>query len=397
MKIGIVTNLYRPYSRGGAEIIARRVAQELIARGHDVFVVTTMPFEGRSSLHLEQTETHVERLYRFYPLNFYHLLYDSGKPFFLKAFWHLIDMWNPQPAICLRRVLKQEQPDVVLTHNMKGFGLQSLKVMRELGVPHIHTLHDVQLSVPSGLILSGKEESWINRSWLRRWYERQVQRILRSPKVIISPSKFLLDFYHSRGFFQKSDVRTIPNPAPDIKLRQRTSRGDGKIRLFFAGQLEKHKGLMQLLQAVSEMDDSIELHIAGEGSLADYIADRSQRDKRIVHHGFVSFEHLVKLLDMCDATVVPSLCYENSPTVIYESLQAGVPVIASNIGGVGELVRDGENGFLIEPGNVEELKQAIIKLKDRLEEFQANATELRHQMKQFSLAKYVDKLEELMS
>ena len=123
MKIGIITNLYRPYSRGGAEIIARRVAQELIMRGHDVFVVTTMPYENLSSLHLEVTDTHVERIYRFFPFNFYHVIHDSGKPFVLRLGWHLIDLWNPQPARCLRRVLEKEQPDVVLTHNMKGFGL----------------------------------------------------------------------------------------------------------------------------------------------------------------------------------------------------------------------------------------------------------------------------------
>ena len=53
-------------------------------------------------------------------------------------------------------------------------------------------------------------------------------------------------------------------------------------------------------------------------------------------------------------TIVPSLCYENSPTVIYESLVAGTPVLASNIGGVGELIIEGENGYIFKPGNEED-------------------------------------------
>lgn len=393
MKIGIVSNLYRPYSRGGAEIVARRVAQELYRRGHEIFVISSMPYEGVTSLHESVTSNQVERVYRFYPLNLYHILRDCHTPFFLRAIWHLVDMFNPMTGNAVRRILEREKPDVVLTHNMKGLGLQGFRAIRASGIRQIHTLHDVQLSIPSGLLLAGQEDSWQNTSWLRTWYERQVQRITGSPEVVISPSKFLADFYTDRGFFKESQVRVMPNPAPDIPPRQRDHKEKKTLRLLFAGQLERHKGVMQLLDVVSSFKGRVELHIAGEGSLTNYVMRRSQRDRHIHYHGFVSFENLVKLFDIVDVTVVPSLCYENSPTVIYESFKAGVPVIASKIGGVGELVRDGENGLLIPSGDKKALQKAVETFLEDRHCLSMETQDLQKEIGKYSLVRYVDQIE----
>jgi glycosyltransferase involved in cell wall biosynthesis len=396
MKIAIVSNLYRPYSRGGAEIIARRVALELHHRGHKVFVVSTRPFDGIGTLHEHRDDRDILRMYRFYPFNCYHMLSDFSVPFFVRAAWHLLDLWSPHPKRVLDRIFKREQPDVVLTHNMKGFGMQALKAVANSEALHIHTLHDVQLSVPSGLLLAGQEQAFLNTSFLRSWYEKQVQKIVASPKVVISPSKFLADFYQQRGFFPASDLRVIPNPAPDIDVHPKPQKADKKLHLLFVGQLERHKGILMLLDIVNRMGDDVMLHIAGEGSMQDYVQTRAKLDKRIHYHGFIPFEHLVHMFDLCDVTLVPSLCYENSPTVIYESFQAGVPVIASNIGGVGELVKDGENGYLITPGDADALRKAIEKMRVNLQGFHAKSEDLQREMKKLSLRRYVNQLEEIM-
>jgi glycosyltransferase involved in cell wall biosynthesis len=398
MNIVLLSNLYRPYARGGAEIIAGRVAHELIARGHKVSLVSSMPFGGLWSLTPRVTEAQIEKIYRFFPLNLYHALSDTSVPFAFRALWHLVDLWNPQASWAVKKILDKEKPEVILTHNMKGLGLQTLRAIHQHGARHIHTVHDVQLSIPSGLLLAGQEESWLVRSSLRTWYERQVQRLMRSPDVVISPSRFLAAFYKERGFFPDSRVEILPNPAPDIVPPIRVCQTQNKkiLRVLFAGQLEKHKGILTLLEVARRMEGAIELHIAGEGSLSEFVTERSNLDAHVHYHGFVSFEHLEDLLGICDVCVVPSLCYENSPTVIYESLQAGVPVVASHIGGVGELVQDGQNGFLVPPGDADALIRAFGRFLDSSWPLAKTCTQFQEEIQQHSLKAYVDRLEELM-
>lgn len=397
MKIGVVTNLYPPISRGGAEQVAARVTQELYQRGHKIFVFSSMPFSGVSSLFAEQmTERTAAEIYRMYPFNVYHVLQDFRYPFPVRALWHLMDLYALPTRIALSRVIAREQPDVILTHNIKGLGMQCLRAIQHAPARHIHTLHDVQLSVPSGLLIHGQEDAWLNRSFLRTWYEHEIKRIIGSPDVVISPSKFLSTFYQDRGFFPKSRIEVLANPAPDIRPSERRARQGGPTRILFAGQLEKHKGILFLLESLAELDEPFELHIAGEGSLAGMVSAWAERDARILYHGFVSLKHLFDLLDLADVVVIPSLCYENSPTIIYESFQAGVPVIAADIGGVGELITHEQNGFLFEPGNREAFLSTLKRFVAHQDAFRERALSIRESISAFAMKKYVDHLEDLM-
>lgn len=393
MKIGIVSNLYPPVARGGAEQIAHRVAHELHVHGHDVFVVSTQKQWGMTP---RVTESHVERIYRFRPYNLYHPLDDYRHPFPVRAAWHLLDMYGRHPAHALGQVLDQERPDVVLTHNLKGVGMQSVAAIRERRLRHVHVLHDVQLSVPSGLLIYGQEGDWLNDSPPQRWYETAMKRIVGSPDVVVSPSRFLSEFYRSRGFFPHSRIEVIHNPAPNVQAPPRGARRPGPLRILFAGQLESHKGIKFLLETLNALDIPVELHVAGEGTLTAYVEQWARRDTRVVYHGFCSLENLVKLFSICDAVIVPSLCYENSPTVIYEAFQGGVPVIASRIGGVGELVTDRANGYLFSPGDRAGLTAALRRLAADEDGFWRRSDEIRASMSGRSISDYVLRLEDLM-
>jgi glycosyltransferase involved in cell wall biosynthesis len=147
---------------------------------------------------------------------------------------------------------------------------------------------------------------------------------------------------------------------------------------------------------VSRLSFPFELHIAGDGILARKVAEFARKDPRVIFHGFISLEHIRRFMRTCDCVVLPSLCYENSPTVIYESFQVGSPVIASKIGGIPELVNDGENGLLVEPGNVGALVDALTKFANKRELFWSKTNEIQKNSERFSLRKYVDELETLM-
>lgn len=396
VKIGVITNLYPPFGRGGAELVAQRIVQELHLRGHKVFVISTKPCDGMSSLSPVVTDQSIEKVYRFYPFNLYHQLNDHRYPFLLRAVWHLTDLWSPHAARAVGQILEKEQPDVVLTHNLKGVGLGVATEIQRRGIRHVHTIHDVQLSVPSGLLIYGQEHSWLNQSPLRRWYEKRVQMVVGSPDVVVSPSQFLATFYKDRGFFPNSRIEILPNPAPNLTPAERAEHATGPVRLLYAGQLAEHKGVLFLLRALNQLDIPFQLHIAGDGVLTSEVSAWADRDRRVSYHGFCSLSNLTKLFAISDAVIVPSLCYENSPTVIYESFRAGVPVVAADIGGVGELVRHGENGYLFRPGDENDFRAAIRRIASEEDHFRTHADTIRSQMEQRSLARYVEKLEELM-
>lgn len=396
MKIGIVSNLYPPEARGGAELVASRIADALYERGHDVFVLTTQPFEGLRSLFPRVCERTLEAVYRFFPLNVYYLRQDLHVPFPIRVLWHLIDLFSYSGRRAIRTVMRDEYPDVVITHNLKGIGVSIASEIQRQGVAHIHTLHDVQLSVPSGLLMVGQEQSWLNSSFLRRLYERGVRREMGRPSLVLSPSKFLADFYRERRFFTDTRVEILKNPTPSDQPRSRGVRTSKKTQFLYIGQLEEHKGIRELLRAVESLGEDAELHIAGEGNLAEFVETRADLDSRINFHGFVSLDHLIDLLCSTDAVVVPSICYENSPTVIYEAYLVGVPVIASRIGGIPELVVEGETGLLVLPGDETDLTRAMRSIHDTRDAWWVKSDAIRAQASQYSIKHYVDELEKYM-
>lgn len=392
MKLLMISNLFPPVARGGAEQVASRIAHEFHARGHRVTVLSSMAYKGMGSLWATLSERHVFGVYRYFPLNLYHMLRDFQFLRPIRFLWHIIDAFNPHAFFVTRAMIRQEQPDAVLTHNLKGIGLMSALAIRFSGIPWVHTVHDVQLAIPSGLLIYGKERLSFIPQHLRQIYGWIVKKIIGSPEEILSPSQFLADFYRERAFFPDSVMTVIPNPSPSIQLPSTRFADQSTVSLLYAGQLESHKGVPFLMDVFDQLPEDVHVHIAGNGALAKRVSQWAESERRVKYHGFVSLQNLLHLLSISDGVVVPSLCYENSPTIIYESFLVGIPVIASHVGGVGELVKDGENGFLFEPGNTTAFLEAVEKLRTQRVIFTERRSSIQFTVASFTLARYVQQL-----
>ncbi|MFA5412931.1 MAG: glycosyltransferase family 4 protein [Patescibacteria group bacterium] len=406
MKICLISNLYPPISRGGAERVAERVARGLVASGphtknfgegvnHEVFVISTKPWDGWKSFKAAVAEENGIKVYRFYPANVFYYLNDYKQGVFSRMIWHFFDMFNCQSARAVKKILRAEKPDLVLTHNLMGIGFLIPRAIKKLKIKHIHTLHDVQLSVPSGLILKGRENNWEQRTWLRKLYEAACRRLFASSDVVVSPSKWLLDFYAQKGFFKKSKKEVLPNPVERI-YPAGIPMDNSILKLLYLGQIEEHKGILFLVKVLKNLDINFKLHIAGDGSEMEELKKMVDGDNRFVIHGKLVGEEAVKIFNLVDLTVVPSLCYENSPSVIYESLAAGVPVLAAKIGGVAELVHDNENGFTFEAGNAEDLARALKQAAANRESLQKMRPAAARSVEDFKIEKYISRLLEII-
>ncbi len=350
MKITIITNLYPPFVRGGAEYLAYQVAGECVKQGHTVSVVTTVPWQVVRSLQPQFNIEDAVRVYRLYPLNFYHYLSAGQMPVWWRFCWQVINMFNLSAALVIKNILKIEKPDIVISFNLMGVSFLVPRVVSKLKIKHVHTLHDVQLLHPSGLFLWGES----NSSLVQRIYQKITSWLFKGVSMVVSPSQWLLGEHLSAGFFAKSLQQILHNPVPQVAQPYHVKKPHTTLKVTYFGQFEKHKGVFWLLSSLVNLtctDFKLHLIDGGKRPRVELVKHLAQYDNRVVVHGVTTQTDIMKQLRESDLVVVPSLVHENAPSAITMAALASTPVLAVRIGGIPEMVEDGETGLLFTPGD----------------------------------------------
>ena len=196
-----------------------------------------------------------------------------------------------------------------------------------------------------------------------------LRRVTEAVDLFLAPSAAMAEFFARQGIPEEklrvSDYgMALLSPVPRSPLRDPSSAR--RVRLGFVGTLAWHKGAHLLLDALARLDEQdLELEIFGDPNTWPHYVDRLQaaaRDRRLPVRFMGPFpcEEAARTYARMDALVVPSLWPENSPLVIHEAFQAGVPVVAARAGGIPTLV--GKGGLLFEPGDVEDLARKMEEL-----------------------------------
>jgi glycosyltransferase involved in cell wall biosynthesis len=228
--------------------------------------------------------------------------------------------------------------------------------------------------------------------------EAEAHRFLRRPAkadAFIAPSEFLRGKFIEFGWPADKFI-TLPN-FNNQPLASHVDMPSGS-RVLFAGRLERVKGLMTLVEALREAP-GVQLDIAGDGPLRDEIEalaaspDWSGADIRL--HGHVNREVLGQLTDEARLIAVPSEWYENSPYAVIEAFARARPVIATRIGGLPELVEDGVNGILVQPGSSEQIAEAVGRILGDSDLWNRLAHGARQTADERSAAEYVSSVEKL--
>lgn len=161
---------------------------------------------------------------------------------------------------------------------------------------------------------------------------------------------------------------TLPRFGVDADLFYPASQGLQKrngLRLVFVGSLVPKKGLQDLLMALTDPELSkVDLTVVGGGTYADQLKTMAQHlglAERTKWLGVLSPHQVAQTLRQADVLCLPSYT-EGSPNVIKEAMASGLPVVATRIGGIPDLVHDSINGFLYDPGDVKALRKCIASL-----------------------------------
>jgi glycosyltransferase involved in cell wall biosynthesis len=188
---------------------------------------------------------------------------------------------------------------------------------------------------------------------------------LRTVDAVLSHSRFLIEMFNQSGVDTRGFVH-CPNGFDYAKVefgKRSCDRGE-TINFGFIGTILPHKGVEVLVDAFKRVpSDNVRLKIYG-GSFEEHeyysrLLAKAEEDKRIEFCGDYDLNNIARVLEEINVVVVPSLWYENAPLVISTAQAFGIPVIATRLGGMKEMVLDGVNGFTFKLGDAEDLADKI--------------------------------------
>jgi glycosyltransferase involved in cell wall biosynthesis len=348
MKVMIISSLYYPNIIGGAEKSVQVIAENLKKFNIEPVVVSTGQKDSVDYVN------GIKAYYVFHS-NTYWSFYSKIQNPFLKYLWHLKSLYNSTILKKVSKIIETEKPDVINTNNLSEFSVGIWRLAKKKNIPLVHTLRDFSLLCPRATLFRRKDicrkKNLICVAML------SFRRIFsKYPDAVVGNSRFAIDIHLGAGFFKSSKKYVIYNSLESENIIKKI-KDSGSIKFGYIGLLSYHKGTEFLLNAFKE-SNAADLHLFGRGITTDYENYLKERYKseRITFHGFVKTGEAFKIIDVL---IVPSLCYDSLPRVIYEAYSSGVPVIGSNRGGTPEIIDAGKTGYVYNPDSAEDLLEKV--------------------------------------
>ncbi len=349
MKILFVSTFFDPDNIGGAELALRNLARGLRDRGHAITVLCTAS-SGPLREHLQEGL----RIFRVGIPNRYWPNAADPRPILRRLLWHVGDIYNRTARQVVAEVIERTRPDVLCTQNLAGFSISAWDAARTLGLPIVHVLNDLYLLAPSH---SSYELALLKP--MARFFRTPHCRASTKIDVVVALSRSVLDEHLRAGYFAGVETALIPTAFPLPDPGPSTECSDSlPLRIGFLARLVPAKGIELLLEAFARPPAlPAVLRIGGVGA-ERYVARLQRRyvDTRIRFLGYVDPVDFFRDIDIC---IVPSIHHDSLPTVVIEASANRVPVIGARVGGIPELIRQGENGFVFELRNRRQMRAAL--------------------------------------
>jgi glycosyltransferase involved in cell wall biosynthesis len=287
--------------------------------------------------------------------------------------------YNPR-AGGIRDVLSGWRPDIVHFHNIWPLLTPAaLRLAKQSGAAVVLTLHNCRFACPGGTCPVRRHDANAgpldnpcpSRPSLRcaiahnprgRQLEslaygtalelqRRLHMLERWVDAFIVPSRYIAHMLRSAGIADNR-VDLIPHGVPVSPI----DTHDQRRFALFIGRVSAEKGIRTLLQAAT-IAPEVPLAVAGAGPLVQDV-----RASQIEYLGQLEHRLVAETLSHAAFTIIPSECHEAFPYAALESIAAGRPVVATNVGGLPEIVRDGETGLIVPACTAEALAQAMRQL-----------------------------------
>lgn len=362
MRILLVNKFH--YLRGGSEKYYFELAQLLKSKGHTV---------GFFSMKHEENITTGDAEYFVEEIDL-----NTGSK--LKA---LDVIYSQENKRLMAKALEEFKPDIVHINNFqRQLSASIIDAIKEKNIPIVMTAHDLNPICPASIMLYNGEvcDDCITKGYAqcikkkcvkgstlkstlgvmeKKYYD--IHKVFRKIDCIISPSEFNKNQLVS-GKLKYNEIVALHNFVNESE-RNDYVLGD---YAFYLGRLSKEKGILNLIEAIGDIPNA-KLLIAGDGPererIEAYISEH-KLDGRITLLGYQNQDSIHKYITNSRFVVIPSICNENCPYSVLEAMEIGKPIVASRIGGIPELIADGENGYLYKADDINELKEKLTLLLD---------------------------------
>lgn len=305
-------------------------------------------------------------------------------------------LWSKQTVRDLSALMGQWRPDVIHVHNTLSLVSPSIYwVADKWKVPVVQTLHNFRLLCPQGMLLRdehvcercvGKPVAW----------PAVVHGCYRESALQSAVLAGLVAAHRGMGTYSKKVARFIAlnefckakfveGGLPADKLVVKPNFVDlsvpdvavSRVGGVFVGRLSHEKGVATLVQAKLAAAD-MPVKVIGSGPMESEVRAAFGSDAL----GFLRLPDIVQQMRSAAFLVLPSICYENFPRTIVEAFACGLPVIASRMGSMAELVKDQETGLLFNPGDAQDLIRKVQWAQAHPEEMSQMGRNARYQYEQ---------------
>lgn len=412
MKIMLCARKFKPPLVGGVDVYAERLGRALQRLGHEVSIIA-VDSTAESNNGAVTVAADVHEGMEIHRLQFAF----AGRP--KEAFDNAYD---PEMGHVIRGILQQQEPELFVVLNFYMVTLATVEAAKALGIPVVHiatdflpicrraTLmqwndgacqvgesiktcatcfvsHHVLGRAAASVLNQLSEErlvAWgsgrddrrlpvplrvFNPYWKQVAIMEQRLQILQPLReqidLVLTPTQYTRNVFLENGF-RPDQVHFLPfGVEPDHALTRITPVPAPHMRFLFIGRLQPYKGTHLLLEAFNNLSSAKGATLTIYGTADGYDAYYSQlqammaKNERVHFGGGIAPDELGRAFAEADYFVLPSTWHENSPLILLDALQSKTPVIASNIGGVIDVVEDGVNGLLFPMGDAQALQHVL--------------------------------------
>lgn len=350
------------YPRGGDSIQFLAMARALTERGHEVAVFAMHHPDNLPSPWSKHWSPYME--------------YEGGlsNAARLTALWR--SSYYPEAGRRLTALVNEFRPDIVHFHSVHHhLTVSVVDAIVRAGIPTVWTLHDYRTVCPATALLRSNRTCELCRSgafWhcvagrckrgsLQRSiaaagesYLTRLRGTLGRVTCYISPSRFLAGKSLEMGL-PAARMEVLPNP-----ISHRVSAPSNARRgVLYVGRLSAEKGVDLLIRACSE-EGHVPLRIIGDGPSRPTLERLAMSlGRATTFNGWTDSSTVAVSMSEGALLCVPSIWYENCPGVVLEAMASGLPVVASDLGGLSELLAGGRCGLLFPAGDGDALRETL--------------------------------------
>ena len=365
MKIGVISNFYPPFVVGGYELLCSRVCEEMVAFGHEVSVLTgsfgppSKDPPGQAVSRKLTLLANEDDIYRPFQADAAEIA-EIGK----------------HNRKALEQFVTAHKPDVLFGWNLYFLDSAFAQDLSTFGIP-------VVLFVTDNWLIAQEHPDKIGDFFRRFVFGNEVFEPSAVPapderkqQTVLFGAEFVRALYHHCGMSFAREVVVhngvqLPMVPPELMIERSTNRDPDVVSLLFAGRVVDIKGVELIIAAMpiikQKIKTKVTLTIVGDTQDKAFLEKLQTQIKAFECEDNVSFRKpvseklLLPLFNDHDIYLFPSL-YEPFSLTLIHALGAGIPTIASNVGGNPEIVKDGKTGLIFDRRSPESLAEAVVRL-----------------------------------